>query len=69
MCTRVLAQCSEPVTVQWVPSHVGILENEQADKLAKDAHKLQLSIHCPTSSNRPYSDVTAVFEEVVDPDR
>ena len=38
-----LVQCNKDVIFCWVPSHVGIRGNEEADRIAKDALKLPVS--------------------------
>lgn len=64
---RSLSQALRPVTIQWVPSHVGIPGNERADRLARDAHHLSPSISCPWDPRRPYRDVRKLFLPVTDP--
>ncbi|CAL4146014.1 unnamed protein product, partial [Meganyctiphanes norvegica] len=37
---NILKESTANLTIQWVPSHVGLTGNEKADSLAKEAHNL-----------------------------
>ena len=48
VCSRVVGRDNE-VTVLWVPAHVGIARNEEADRLAREAaesHTHEVSDEC-----------------------
>ena len=49
-----------PITISWVPSHVGIIGNEMADKLAKEALSKE---HVDLNVLPVYSDLYRVVEE------
>ena len=49
--TEILTDMNFSITLQWVPSHVGIEGNEKADELAKAAHHLQASTPCPLNKD------------------
>lgn len=62
-----LAQSSNPVTVQWIHSHVGIPGNEKTDKLASAARSLPSSTSCPPDPRRLRYEVRSFFELAADP--
>jgi ribonuclease HI len=56
------AQCAISLRVQWIPSHSGILGNEIADHLAKEAVNLPVThdFHKPVSLRRAYNRALAL---------
>ena len=43
----ILRDSEVKLTIQWVPSHVGLMGNERADELAKAAHNMPTTIKAP----------------------
>ena len=49
------------ITLEWVPSHVGILGNERADALATSAHRLSYITAIPPSSSELRTCISATY--------
>ena len=47
--TEILQERNFSISLQWVPSHIGLAGNEAVDNIAKDAHALPTTIPCPLS--------------------
>ena len=47
--SEILLERSFNISLQWVPSHIGLVGNEEVDKIAKEAHHLPTTIPCPLS--------------------
>ena len=46
---EILQERSFSISLQWVPSHIGLAGNEEVDKIAKEAHHLPTTTPCPLS--------------------